>query len=593
MRMKTWMAHACLCLSVACQGLVCTARAADAPALVRLDPPVLLPDGTEFTTWERPVTFAKTYHVKSAHPKASDENPGTESEPFKTIDRAAQVLQPGERVLVGEGAYREWVRPRRGGLGPDVMIGYHAAPGARVVVKGSRVLKAAWEPAAPTVPGASKAWSAVIPAGVFEGYNPFKEVNISEQQFVWMDWARPQKGKLPYTLSPALVFQDGERLDQVATRAALDAKAGAFWVAGGGATLVVRLRDDADPAKAVLEVATQRSVIAPEAMGLGYIQVKGFTVEHAAAPFPMPQEGAISTTRGHHWIIEDCTVRWANGVGIDIGNQFWGLPQPPAIGHHIVRRNTVTDCGVCGIAGLKAVSCLIEDNVLLRNAFHDAERYYETAAIKTHLNENTLIRHNFIDETLHGSGIWIDFANVNTRCTRNVILRTNTIHAGIFLEASTRPNLVDLNVIWETRGSGIYEHDGRGQVFAHNLIGKSTGAGIRSAGKVTDRKVHGEPIVGGAHRILNNILVDNAKPVDTRGPASEIEGNLTEGVVAAIEPASAVLTWLVKGPVPPIRWTGAITHDFFAARRTSPTAMPGPFLRLPAAREEVRLWPAR
>ena len=42
------------------------------------------------------------------------------------------------------------------------------------------------------------------------------------------------------------------------------------------------------------------------------------------------QRAMVSTSRGHHWIIEDCTVRWANGVGIDIGNQFWGLPQPPA-----------------------------------------------------------------------------------------------------------------------------------------------------------------------------------------------------------------------------------------------------------------------
>ncbi len=552
-----------------------------------LSPPVLLPDGREFKTWERPLTFTKTYVVDGSHARARDDGPGTAEEPFKTIDRAAQALQPGERVVVAAGVYREWVRPRRGGTGPDKMISYEAAPGAEVVIKGSRVLKAKWEPVSP------KVWKAALPEALFEGYNPFKEVNISAQQFVWMDWARPQRGKVPYILSPALVFQDGRRLDQAAKPEELDARDGRFLVAEGGTAIHVRPFGGADPAAAAFEVATRRCVFAPEEMGLGYIRVKGFTVEHAAAPFPMPQEGAISTWRGHHWIIEDNAVRWANGAGIDCGNQLWVLPQPPLIGRHVVRRNTVTDCGVCGIAGLHAIECLIEDNVLLRNAWHDAERYYETAAIKTHLNEHTLIRRNFIADTLHGPGIWMDFANVNSRCTRNVILRTSTIHGGIFVEASSRLNLVDQNVIWDTKGNGIYEHDGRGQAFAHNLIGKSTKAGIVSKGKVTNRRVHGEPIVGGDHRIVNNILVENGRPVETRGPASAIEGNLTEGVTAAIDGEKAELSWSVAGPAAAGKRPEVVTHDFFERAREGADAVPGPFLRLPAGTERIALWPKR
>ena len=62
-----------------------------------LEPPVLLPDGTEFKTWEQPTRFDRTYYVDRAHPNASDANPGTSERPFATINRAAQVLQPGER----------------------------------------------------------------------------------------------------------------------------------------------------------------------------------------------------------------------------------------------------------------------------------------------------------------------------------------------------------------------------------------------------------------------------------------------------------------------------------------------------------------
>ena len=83
-----------------------------------LVPPVHLPDGAEFQTWETPPVFAKTYYVDQADPKASDDNPGSRALPLKTINRAAQVVQPGERVLVAAGVYRERVRPARGGRGP-------------------------------------------------------------------------------------------------------------------------------------------------------------------------------------------------------------------------------------------------------------------------------------------------------------------------------------------------------------------------------------------------------------------------------------------------------------------------------------------
>ena len=101
---------------------------------------VLLPDGREFVSWEHPLQFSKTYTVDNRNPRAADSNPGTKELPFSTINKAAQVLQPGERVVIMTGVYRECVVPERGGTGPDKMISYEAAPGANVVVKGSRVV---------------------------------------------------------------------------------------------------------------------------------------------------------------------------------------------------------------------------------------------------------------------------------------------------------------------------------------------------------------------------------------------------------------------------------------------------------------------
>src|SRR5438046_2018268 len=104
-----------------------------------------LPDGTEFASWEQPLTFSKTYYVDNSAPQADDNGPGDKTRPFRTINKAAQVLQPGERVVIAAGIYRECVRPLRGGTSPTQMISYEAAPGAKVTIKGSEVLKDGWQ----------------------------------------------------------------------------------------------------------------------------------------------------------------------------------------------------------------------------------------------------------------------------------------------------------------------------------------------------------------------------------------------------------------------------------------------------------------
>src|SRR5579871_2305461 len=74
-----------------------------------------LPDGTEFPMWEKPLHFSKTYYVDANAKNADDNGPGTQERPFRTINQAAQVLQPGERVVIATGVYREPIRPARGG----------------------------------------------------------------------------------------------------------------------------------------------------------------------------------------------------------------------------------------------------------------------------------------------------------------------------------------------------------------------------------------------------------------------------------------------------------------------------------------------
>ncbi len=592
MTMRTAFLSALLCIAT----VGTSGQQGSPPAMRSLTPPVLLPDGSEFKTWEAKPRFTKAYYVAQRHPQASDENPGTQERPFKTIGKAAAVLQPGERVVVGEGVYREHVRPARGGTGPTKMISYEAAPGAAAIIKGSKVFTETWTPSKHEGKAAKGAWQAKLDAKYFPDWNPFDIENVTKEQFDHMPWAHPLRGRLPYTLPRGMIFQEGKLLKQVTRYGVLASNPGSYWVDRPAQVIHIHPLGGGDPNGRLFEITTERVAFGPEKMGLGFIRVKGLVVEQVGNCFPMQQEGAISTWRGHHWIIEDCTVRWANGVGIDLGLQAGWWPQPEVIGKHICRRNVIEDIGVCGIAGIGVhgdFGLLIEDNVLRRCAYHNVERLFETGGIKTHRNTRCLIRRNLILDTLHGCGIWMDFTNDNSRCTQNVIIGSRSrFHGGIFIEASCRPNLIDHNIIWDTRGYGIYEHDCSNQIFAHNFIGRSTKAAVILRGKVTNRKLYGQPIASGGHRVVNNVFFDN-KPnavVQQKGK-SEVAGNLDAGVQAGLDRETLTLTWSVAGKLPACAILDPVTHDFFGAERRRQGRDPGPFRDVPTKPSPVRLRP--
>ena len=86
-------------------------------------------------------SLATEYHVAMT---GSDEAPGTSAAPFKTINRAASVLKPGDRCVVHAGVYRETVRPASSGA-PDRPIRIVAANGEDVAVSGTEVVTGEWE----------------------------------------------------------------------------------------------------------------------------------------------------------------------------------------------------------------------------------------------------------------------------------------------------------------------------------------------------------------------------------------------------------------------------------------------------------------
>jgi hypothetical protein len=504
----------------------------------------LLPDGREFISWERPLQFTRTFYVDNRNPRAADSNPGTMELPFLTISKAAQVLRPGERVVIMTGVYRERVDPARGGTGPDKMISYEAAPGANVVVKGSRLAKTGWEPSTGfkiDLPATTRAKVKIYRRRLddldFQGYNPFGMVSIMQDRVYLM----PKPEELWRHLARrGMVFVDGRRLEQVELYQHLGRKDGAFWCEHDGLTIHARLPGDSDPVQHEVELAIQEQVFAPRTPGISYLRVKGISFEHAANAFPVPQRGMVSLSRGHHWIIEDCVLRHANGVALDIGAQDWDMEPPAVIGHAIVRRNHIDNVGVCGIAGMAVRDTLIEFNLIEHVGYQDVELAWETGGIKLHQTKNCLLRGNVIRHTIHAEAIWLDYENTNTRVTGNVMGDTlETLRGGIYLEASHDSNMIDNNIIWkatEGEGGGSYNmppHGGWGitvdgsdeTVIAHNLIGYTQDAAIKFR-NIEGRIVSERGGTARRNKVLNNIFFRCGKAIDFSNSDNSADYNL-------------------------------------------------------------------
>lgn len=421
-----------------------------------------LPNGQPFAFWEVEQYYERELYVDNQNPHASDQNTGTLSQPFKTINAAAQVATPGTRVLIHGGTYRETVQPAMGGLGADQMISYEAYQGEEVLIKASVEVKDfkpsvgwrlfPWFGRTVAAPEAIKVWEIELNPEDFKGYNPFCAVNILHDR-VFIEYDKTDM--TPYLNRRGMVFVDGKPMKQVPLYNQLSQNDNTYWVEANGQKVHIRLPGDADPRDHLIELSNREQCFAPKEPFLSYIRVKGLTLAHAATGAPVPQRGSLSCYRGHHWIIEDCTIDWSNATGIDCGNECWHHDriEGQIIGYTVIRRNTIKDVGVCGIAGMFAKNLLIEDNLIVGTGWQRMELSWEAGGIKLHHAVDTLIRRNVIKGCIGCDALWLDVGNENCRITANLFIDGIDSREHIFIECSRdAENLIDNNIIWNVEG---------------------------------------------------------------------------------------------------------------------------------------------
>jgi hypothetical protein len=543
-----------------------------------------LPDGSQFAFWDQPLSFTRTYYVDNRAANADDSGPGDRNRPFRTIGRAAELLQPGERVVIASGIYRECVRPARGGSGPSRMISYEAAPGATVYIRGSEVLDRRWQEAqVPPGPGGPlpspaadvKIWRHELSQSLFpDAYNPFALASIMGS-WNWLDPSKTDIG--PYLRRRGLVFADGKPLEPMEqmrelampdlpslpdfTRPAVSqsglpgrrrggpimqeiggSPTARFWTEHSGTAIYVRL-PNGTPADHLIEVTTRQHAFIPAKSGISFIRVKGLTFQHAGNAYPFPQFGMVSLAGGDHWILEENVLEWANGMALDIGfdGDSAGAANPGA--SIVVRGNHIRYCGVEGIGGMRTTDTLIEDNLIEWCGWADAERGWEAAATKFHFAKNMLYRRNVIRHIRHGNGAWWDVGNSNCRVTQNIFADIQTVSAAVHFEMTENRNAIDNNIIWDVRnaepgtpgqrgcaGSGIFDNATSNLIIAQNLIGQCDNAGIFTI----VRPDRGRPVAD-KNLVANNIFASCKSGIVFLSANNKADGNVYVDMPAAFQ----------------------------------------------------------
>lgn len=386
---------------------------------------------------------ARTLVVNPALTNANDANPGSDTQPLRTISKAAALVQPGDVVTICAGIYREQVAIKQSGT-REQPIRFEAAPGAQVVVTGADVLRG-W------TRDNDHSYSVDWPHQLYQGddHNP----RGTEQVFVNRRLYVKVSSLAVMTNKTFFVDLTAKRLHLFATRS-----------------------PDEDPSMQPVEGSTRGAIWTVTGAD---IHTRGLIFRYSAT---RAQQG-MAQFKGARDVVEDCVFEWSNSTGASF--------TAPDL---TVLRCIFQDNGQQGFSGSHNDRLRMDGCTAQRNNNKEFPRGWEAGGNKMCMSRGVIYENcRFVNN--HGCGVWFDISNEDATI-RNCLIADNE-DAGIFYEISyglhAHDNVIVGNGLRPSPGSwgangGVCISSSPGCVIERNLIiGNGQGFCFREQDRTTPR----------------------------------------------------------------------------------------------------------
>jgi hypothetical protein len=404
---------------------------------------------------------------------------------FVSIGQALLKLKSGDTLTIADGVYRETIDLRQANLrndsGSAPLTRIEAASGAHPIIKGSDVVKG-WRLVADNV-YAKEAWTSNSQQVFIDGA-PLKQIGGT----IFGGYPTDEKHKFALLHRSQGGIWPGRTGQGVA-----DLVAESFYYDAEAKILYVKTAADITQGRTV-EVSTRPYLVI--GTGVDHVDIRGLRFEHASTT-AVSQSGAI-TLIGNHLVLDDVTVEYVDGAGIDItGND------------NVVGRSTANHCGIVGMK-VRGRNARVVDNETSFNNTRAFNKWWEAGGAKFvgdgGLQDSEVSGHRAYAN--NGDGLWFDWHNANNRIHGNVAAYNAGM--GIHYEAGTKAYIYDNYLIGNAQ-RGIYLPNSSHSVVAHNLVAANAMEGIAIVDERHADQTGQADLVPGNNNVIANILAWNGK----------------------------------------------------------------------------------
>ena len=364
----------------------------------------------------------QTYYVNTGNTSASDQNPGTQALPFKTLVKAAEQAKSqnragqGVQILIAPGVYRESVS----------LSGEVGSTNAPIVVK-------AIQNGTVTISGSD----------VWTGWQKLPNENVYTHAWNY-DW-----GSTPVTSWAAdpllfrheVVFVNNQLLKQVVSRDRL--VDGSFYVSESSNTLFIRPYSWTNMSTAEVEVSTRFKLM--NIANRQNVQIEGLAFEHSGAS--AQDNAAVVFNNTRNILVQNTNFSWNNWSGLGVlGSE-----------NVVIRNVKANNNGEKGLSLYRTRNSLVENVEASSNNWRgDWVGFYGTDAGQKFSGLRNTVMRNYQAVNNLAKGLWLDYDNENF-LIQNAFLKGNR-ETGIYLEANQGPISIRDSVMRENKGFGLMSY---------------------------------------------------------------------------------------------------------------------------------------